>query len=266
MDKGPALIVAFVVAIVSVSCIVGITLASEDDENADRIGIIGAMEGEVASLKDSMYISQKVTVAGMEFCIGTLDGKNVVIAQCGMGKVNAGICANTMINQFHATRIINTGVAGSLAEVGIGDIVISTAGCQHDFDVSPIGFQRAEIPYTGLKEFPADSKLIADAERALATCAPGTNFVKGLICSGDQFIDSASKKNAILEVFPDGICCEMEGGAVAQTCYLNGVPFVIIRAISDNPDGTGTDDYAEFEKEMARKCANIVHYLVSNCS
>ena len=267
MKNGSVLMAIAVAVIVTCACTMIATNDGSDDSAAvHRIGIIGAMDDEVDHLKESMDIERKETVAGMEFCIGTMDGHDVVVVRCGMGKVNAGICANTLINQFGVDRVINTGVAGSLDNIlDIGDIVISTEAVQHDFDVSPIGFERGEIPYTGLIAFPADAKLISSAEKAVSECAPDIKSVKGRICSGDQFITTPEQKDAITSTF-GGLCCEMEGGAIAQTCHLNDVPFVILRAISDKPDGSEQQEYHEFEKEAAERCAAIVHYLVKHCA
>ena len=231
---------------------------------AEKTGIIGAMEVEVASLKSAMEITYTKTVAGMEFCEGTLDGKAVVVVQCGMGKVNAGICAHTLINDFGVTRVINTGVAGSLDNaIDIGDIVVSTDAVQHDYDVSPIGFARGEIPYTGLYAFPADKALRAMAVRAAEEVAPEIKVFEGRVCSGDQFIASREQKETIIENF-GGKCCEMEGGAIAQACYLNGTPFVIIRAISDKADASEEVSFQEFEATAAMRCAAIVRYMIAN--
>ena len=230
------------------------------------IGVIGAMDSEIAHLVGRLENKSETVLYGYTFHTGTLHGRWVVIVKCGMGKVNAGICANTLINQFGVDRVINTGVAGSLDNIlDIGDIVISTEAVQHDFDVSPIGFERGEIPYTGLIAFPADAKLISSAEKAVSECAPDIKSVKGRICSGDQFITTPEQKDAITSNF-GGLCCEMEGGAIAQTCHLNDVPFVILRAISDKPDGSEQQEYHEFEKEAAERCAAIVHYLVKHCA
>ena len=264
MQKDPIIAILAVIIIVSSACAIG--FAASETSGTERIGIIGAMEDEVNSLKDSMHIERRETVASMEFCIGTLDGKAVVVCQCGMGKVNAGICASTMIHNYDVKKIINTGVAGSLSDdLEIGDIVISVSATQHDFDVTPIGFEEREIPYTGMSEFPADATLIAGAEKAVTECAPEIGYLKGLVCSGDQFIDTPAKKDAILAKCPNGLCCEMEGGSIAQTCYLYGVPFVILRCVSDKPDGSGAADYEEFEKQAAKRCAAIVHYMIRNC-
>lgn len=230
----------------------------------EKTGIIGAMETEVASLKSDMKITSTKTIAGMEFCEGTLDGKAVVVVQCGMGKVNAGICAHTLIHTFGVTQVINTGVAGSLdSAIDIGDIVVSTDAVQHDYDVSPIGFQRGEIPYTGLTAFPADETLRARAVRAVQEAAPEVRVFEGRVCSGDQFIASREQKETILANF-GGECCEMEGGAIAQACYLSETPFVIIRAISDKADDSEEMSYQVFEEAAAARCAAIVRYMVAN--
>lgn len=228
------------------------------------IGIIGAMEVEVNSLKTAAGADTVTTIAGMDFCEGTLGGKRVVIVKCGMGKVNAGICAHTLINAYSCTRIINTGVAGSLdSRVGIGDIVVSTDAVQHDFDVSAIGFKKGEIPYTGLSAFPADETLRSMAVRATKETRPDINVFEGRVCSGDQFISTKEQKDVITANY-DGLCCEMEGAAVAQTCYLNKVPFVVIRAISDSPTETEIIDYKTFEPMAAKMCAEIVEHMMKS--
>ena len=228
----------------------------------EKIGIIGAMDVEVASLKEAADISKTTKIAEMEFCDGTLRGKNAVIVKCGMGKVNAGICAHTLINGFDCTKIINTGVAGSLdSQIDIGDIVVSVDAVQHDFDVEPIGFQKGEIPYTGLIAFPADEALRASAVESVQQSAPDIHVFEGRVCSGDQFICTKEQKDSIIDDF-GGMCCEMEGAAIAQTCYLNSTPFVVIRAISDKPDGAGAVDFIEFQAEAAERCAAIVQYMV----
>ena len=230
----------------------------------DKTGIIGAMHEEVDTLKSAMKISAVTTIAGMEFCEGTLGGKNVVVVQCGIGKVNAGICAHTLVNTFGVSRIINTGVAGSLdSAIDIGDIVVSTDAVQHDYDVSPVGFARGEIPYTGLYAFPADTALRAQAVAAAREAAPDIQVFEGRVCSGDQFIASREQKETILSNF-GGECCEMEGGAIAQSCYLNSTPFVIIRAISDKADDSEEVSYQEFEQAAAERCAAIVRYMIEN--
>ena len=250
-----------ILAILSSVLLVGCS-KSESEPKTDKIGIIGAMDVEVTSLEDASDITKTTKIAEMEFCEGTLGGKDVVIVKCGMGKVNAGICAHTLINDFDCTRIINTGVAGSLDnQINIGDIVVSTDAVQHDFDVEAIGFQKGEIPYTGLYAFPADDDLRAAAVAAVKESAPDINVFEGRVCSGDQFITTKEQKEKIINNF-GGMCCEMEGAAIAQVCYLNSTPYVVIRAISDKPDETEIVDYKEFEAKAAARCAAIVRYMV----
>lgn len=228
----------------------------------EMTGIIGAMDSEVKALKAAMQIEETFRLAAMEFCRGTLDGQPVVVVQCGMGKVNAGICAQILIGHFRASRIINTGVAGSLNNaIDIGDLVISTDAVQHDFDVSPVGFAKGEIPYTGLYAFPADESLRQKAKAAAETYAPEVKVFEGRVCSGDQFIASAAQKNAIISRF-GGFCCEMEGAAIAQVCYLNRIPFVIIRAISDKADASEEVSFEAFQAEAAERCSRIVHAMI----
>ncbi|OON87754.1 5'-methylthioadenosine/S-adenosylhomocysteine nucleosidase [Oribacterium sp. C9] len=230
-----------------------------DGKSNGSIGIIGAMDEEVSYLKNITENKKITEVAGMEFCEGTLEGKKVVIVQCGIGKVNAGICANTLINQFGCEKIINTGVAGSLQnQIGLGDIVVSVDAVQHDFTVEAIGFAKGEIPYTGLYAFPADETMRKTAVESAKSVTPETQVFEGRVCTGDQFISGNEQKEKILSDF-GGLCCEMEGGAIAQACYLNKTPFVIIRAISDTSDEL---EYDLFMENAAINCARIVQYMV----
>ena len=227
------------------------------------IGVIGAMDEEVAALKAAIEEPQTAMIAGMEFCKGKLDGTAVVVVQCGVGKVNAGICAHTLINEFGCTKIINTGVAGSLdAQIDIGDIVVSTDAVQHDFTAEAVGFAKGEIPYTGLYAFPADEAMRKAALEAACAAAPEVHVFEGRVCSGDQFIASKEQKEKIITDF-GGMCCEMEGGAIAQVCYLNNTPFVIIRAISDKADDSEEMSYELFMEEAAARCAAIVRYMIT---
>ena len=230
----------------------------------DVIGIIGAMDEEVASLKSAVENPQISMIAGMEFCKGKLDGTDVVIVQCGVGKVNAGVCAHTLISLFGCTKIINTGVAGALdARINIGDIVVSTDAVQHDFTAEAVGFAKGEIPYTGLYAFPADETMRKTAAEAARTAAPEVQVFEGRVCSGDQFIASKEQKEKIIADF-GGLCCEMEGGAIAQVCYLSNTPFVIIRAISDKADDSEEMNYELFKEKAAERCAAIVRYMISH--
>ena len=222
------------------------------------------MDTEVDSLKNSTNIEKTTKIAEMEFCEGKIGEKNVVIVKCGMGKVNAGICANTLINDYGCVGVINTGVAGSLDnQLNIGDIVVSTDAVQHDFTVEAIGFAKGEIPYTGLYAFPADEKVRSLAVEAAKASVPNANVFEGRVCSGDQFISTNEQKEKIKSDF-GGMCAEMEGAAVAQACYLNNTPFVVIRAISDKSDSSQAVEFETFKKEAAQDCTKIVRYMVEH--
>ncbi len=233
-------------------------------ETITRIGIIGAMEDEVSAIRQQMNVTDTKTIASMEFCCGTLKGKEAVVVQCGMGKVNAGICAQMLISVFGVNAVVNTGVAGSLNnDINIGDIVISTDAVQHDFDVSAIGFAKGEIPYTGLYAFEADKTLRAKAAEAVKAVSPDTGIFEGRVCSGDQFIASKEQKKRIIEQF-NGYCAEMEGAAIAQVCHLNHIPFVIIRAISDKADDSEEVSFEIFAKKAAAISASAVIHMIEN--
>ena len=148
----------------------------------------------------------------------------MIIVKCGVGKVNAGICAQLLIQNFGVDKVINTGVAGSLdADIDIGDIVVSSEAVQHDFDLTPLGYAPGETDVDGIVAFPADESMVKDAVNAVKEAAPEINVFEGRICTGDQFIASKEKKEYIISTF-GGLCCEMEGGAIAQACYLNDTP------------------------------------------
>ena len=234
-----------------------------DKRTAPKTGIIGAMDEELASLIGSMTYVNTTTVSGMVFNEGLLDGAPAVIVKCNMGKVNAGICAQTLIREFGVDCVINTGVAGSLdASIGIGDIVVSTEAVQHDYDLVPIGGAPGELLDFGIVAFPADEGLRRRAVAAVGEVTSGVRAFEGRVCTGDQFIASRAQKDAIIGTF-GGLCCEMEGGAIAQVCYLNNTPFVIIRAISDKADDSEEVSFEVFKESAAANCAAIVRRMVA---
>ena len=227
-----------------------------------KVGIIGAMEVEVESLRREMKVNRVVTKASMEFCEGTIGSTEAVVVRSGIAKVNAGICVQILADEFGVTHVINTGVAGSLdARINIGDIVLSTDACYHDVDATVFGYSKGEIPQMGVLAFPADKELISKAKDAIKKAAPDLGVFEGRVCSGDQFISSPQVKQDIIKEF-GGLCTEMEGAAIAQVCYLNNIPFVIIRAISDKADGSDIMDYPEFEKKAAHDCAALVKEML----
>ena len=214
-----------------------------------KIGIIGAMELEVEALKEQMDVKNIVEKASMKFYEGTLRGKDVVIVQCGIGKVNAGICVQILADLFQVDAVINTGVAGSLrAEINIGDIVISTDAVHHDMDVSALGDPVGQVPRMDVFAFPADKELVRKAVEANKKANSDIRTFTGRVASGDQFISEKEVKERIVNNF-GAKCAEMEGAAIAHGAYLNHVPCVIIRAISDKADGSAQVDYPTFEKQ-----------------
>ena len=226
------------------------------------IGIIGAMDEEVAILKESMEVQDTMERAGMTFVKGIMSGKEVVVVRSGIGKVNMGICAQILIDCFGVDTLINTGVAGSLdADINIGDIVISTDAVQHDMDVSMLGDPVGQIPRIDNFSFPADEKLVKLAVEVNKEVNPDIQTFTGRVLSGDQFISGKEKKEYLVKTF-DGKCAEMEGAAMAQTAYLNKVSYVIIRAISDKADNSATMDYPEFVKMAITHYVGLVKGLV----
>lgn len=229
----------------------------------NKIGIIGAMELEVAELKSKMEVKNVVEKAGMKFHEGILNGKEVVIVQCGIGKVNAGICVQILADLFGADAVINTGVAGSLrAEINIGDIVVSTDACEHDMDVSGLGYEPGIIPQMETSFFKADRTLVEQAKTVCAQVNPEIGVYEGRVVSGDQFISDSDTKDKLIKLF-DGSCAEMEGAAIAHAAFLNKIPYVVLRAISDKADGSAHMDYPEFERAAAAHCAKLVENLMA---
>ncbi|MBO4908266.1 MAG: 5'-methylthioadenosine/adenosylhomocysteine nucleosidase [Lachnospiraceae bacterium] len=223
-----------------------------------KVGIIGAMELEVSALKGQIKGITVKKKAGMEFCEGTIGGVNVVVVRCGIGKVNAALCVQILCDDFGVSHVINTGVAGSLNnDLNIGDILISKDAVHHDVDVTIFSYKIGEVPQLGVREFPADQGLISAAEKAIKEKQPDLNYRIGRVASGDQFISSSEVKERIIKNF-EADCAEMEGASIAHGAYLNGIPFVIIRAISDKADGSAEEDYPTFEKAAAAHCAKLV--------
>lgn len=232
--------------------------------NKKIIGIIGAMEEEVARLKEMMEEAEVKTKASMEFCRGRLMGKEVVVVRSGIGKVNAGICTQILVDEYDVCAVINTGIAGSLrAEIDIGDIVLSTDALQHDMEATAFGYPVGQIPRMDTLSFTADAKLREIAKAACERVNPEIHVHEGRVVSGDQFISDKEKKNWLIENF-HGYCTEMEGAAIAQAAYLNGIPFLIIRAISDKADDSAHEDYPAFEAKAITHCVRLTAAIVQD--
>ena len=226
------------------------------------IGIIGAMEEEVAVLKESMDVEKVVEHASMQFYKGILCGEKVVVVRSGIGKVNAAVCAQVLVDKFNIDILINTGIAGSLdSAIDIGDMVISTDLIEHDMDASIFGDPVGQIPRMDTFSFPADPELVKKAVQANTEANPDIKTFTGRIVSGDQFVSSSEVKDKLVNLF-DAKCTEMEGAAIAHVAYLNKISCVIIRAISDKADNSATMDYPTFEKQAIKHSVKLVRNLL----
>ncbi len=227
-----------------------------------KIGIVAAMEQELELLRSQMGECTCVKRAGTEFVEGSLGGKDVAMVVAGVGKVNAAAHAQLLISSYGADVLVFTGVAGSLdPTIDICDIVVSTDCVQHDVEAAALGYAPGEIPYQEVSFFEADPALRGAAVRAVHEAAPEVHVFEGRIASGDQFVSSAEAKERIVSTF-GALCCEMEGAAVAQVAWLNEVPFVVIRAISDKADGSAEMDYPTFMVQAANRSASIIERLL----
>lgn len=227
------------------------------------VGVIGAMEEEVEILKEKMTITETVTEAGMTFYKGTLHGQQIVLARSGVGKVNAAVCAQLMISLFDVNYLINSGVAGTLRDgVDQGDIIISTDAVQHDFDVTALGDPLGEISRLGVTFFEADQTLIHIANQAFDNLnLDGIEAFEGRIASGDQFIAGGPTQERIQTHFaPSAV--EMEGAAIAHVAYINKVPYVIIRSISDKANGEADLSYEEFLPLAAKNASLLMEEII----
>ncbi len=226
------------------------------------LGIIGAMDVEVNTLKSRVSDKKIKTFANIDFVIGFLKGKEVCIAQCSPGKVNAALCTQLMIDKFDVEKIINIGVGCSLDKsVVIRDIVVGNKLCQYDIDITALGEERGLINGINKVMIESDSDLSSELETAAKDC--GYNVHIGAIASGDTFIGSSELKKSINKEF-SALCGEMEGGAIAQVCYINNVPFAVLRTISDGGDENVQMNYPEFKEIAAKQSCEIMLGFLGN--
>lgn len=224
------------------------------------IGIICAMKIEADAIRASLGDTKTETVSGVKFTTGTLHGKDIVIAVCGIGKVFAAICTEAMILRYAPTLIINSGVAGTLTDkLSIGDIAIAKDLVQHDMDTSALGDPVGLVSGINKIHFEADEKAIAAFEAAVKEV--GANSVVGTIASGDQFMSDTEKKNVIRDRF-GAVACEMEGAAIAHVAYVNSVPFAVLRAISDSASGDAQMEYPKFVAMAAARSHAIIDTFI----
>ena len=221
------------------------------------IGLIGAMTVEVELIKGSMTEKREETISGITFVQGKLEGVDCVAAVSGIGKVNAAMCAQTMILRYHPRLIINTGVAGGMGKgIKISDIVVADSVVQHDMDTSDLGDPKGFISGIDRIQIPCDEEL-NDKVRAAAGAVEGLACHQGIIATGDQFVGSKDKLNRLMEEF-GAVACEMEGGSIGQVCALNKIPFAVIRAISDHGDDEASVDFPAFASQAAQKSIELL--------
>jgi len=227
-----------------------------------KIGIIGAMVEEIDLLHKHVQVSGSFNKAGITYVEGTLHGHSVIFCKSGVGKVNAAVCTQLMIDTG-VDCVLFTGVAGAVdPSLNIGDIVVSTTCLQHDMDCTVLGFARGQIPFQDLWEFQADAHLIELALNASERLFPGRS-TRGRILSGDQFIASRETVRLLHQEL-NGACTEMEGAALAQVCAMNETPFVVIRAMSDKADGTAHVNFTDFTVEAAVNSHRIIDDMIQH--
>lgn len=227
-----------------------------------KIGIIGAMEQEVAILKDALSNRQESQHAGCTFYTGQLNGVDVVLLQSGIGKVAAAVGTTILLTQFQPDAVINTGSAGGFdSSLNLGDVVISSEVRHHDADVTAFGYEIGQMAGQPAA-FQADANLMAVAEQALQQ-REGTHAVRGLICTGDAFVCKPEQQAFIRQHFPTVIAVEMEASAIAQTCHQFNVPFVVVRAISDVADKESPMSFEEFLPLAAQSSSQMVFNMVN---
>ena len=221
------------------------------------------MEEEIKNILEDMNVIKTTNALGLDFYLGSLSNSSnsIVLVRSGIGKVNAALCAQVLIDLFAVDAVINVGVAGAIDKnIKIGDIVISKDAIQHDFDTSALGDEPGYISRMDTSVFVADERLVDIAKEVVEEI--GFPVYEGRIASGDQFVSDPSVKDRIARLF-NPMCCEMEGAAIAHACYLNKVPFVIIRAISDNAEEGSDVNYERFFRESAVTAGRIIKNMIA---
>ena len=231
----------------------------------NKLGIIGAMDIEVETLKSALSECKTTKVADMEFYEGKLNEKDVIVVKCGIGKVNAGRCVQILADKFSVDAVVNTGIGGGIGDgLEVADIVVGDELVQHDFDVSGFGYAKGYM-FSGdtnkATAYRCDEELVDKLKKSASEHLDAKRIKTGRIATGDVFVSDSSKKKEIKETF-GALVCEMEGGAIAQTAVANEIPFVVVRAISDLADGSASESYEEFEKETAYLSADIIKSFV----
>lgn len=229
-----------------------------------HIAIIGAMDEEVEALSQSLTSAALDSSPFQDLPVftGYLADQKAVVVRCGIGKVHAALAAQYIIDRYNPSFLINSGVAGGLSpQVRIGDLVLGTSSIQHDFDVRNFGYAKGVIPRLATSTFTADPHLLELAHRAAKEVLAPEKIHRGLIVSGDQFVSSLEQRQEITAHFPEALCVEMEGAAIAQVASVNSVPHLILRAISDQADNTAPRDFDEYLLEVIPLLNKVIHRL-----
>jgi len=226
------------------------------------IGIIGAMDAEVAGIRQEMTQVSVTRKASMDFVKGYVGTREIVLVKCGVGKVNAAICTQVLIDDYKVDLVVNTGVAGALdARLHIGDIVLATDAIQHDMRAEQLGCKPGEIPYSETSCFIADQEMNTLIRDCCAPVLPEKMVYEGRIVSGDEFVATNERKSMIFDEF-HAMCTEMEGAAIAQAASQNHIRFVIMRAISDQADDCAEVDFPTFVEEASKQSVKLILSLL----
>lgn len=257
--KRSALLCLFLVAILFSGCSKPENTCSE---KKTTVAIISALQSEMKSLKAEITNCQTENVANKEVCVGEIGDYNVILMECGMGKVSAAAGAQALITKFNPDYVINTGCAGAISkELNIGDIVISEKTVEWDLDLISLGYPRGYVSSLDRVEMTADAELSQMIRKAIPD---DTRVFTGCVVSGDQFVDKEEQLEVIVDAFPDALCAEMEGAAIGHVCVENGIPFCVIRAMSDTADHSSSMNFAEFSAAAGKKSAETLISMLKN--
>jgi len=238
--------------------------ASHGDTASPLTGIIVAMREELEIVLHQLRNTRVIEKASMQFHVGTFADKPVVAVICGVGKVNAAACTQLLISEFRIQRLINIGIAGGVGEhIKPGDAVIADSLVQHDMDVTALGLPPGQIFRLNTFDFKTDPLLLRLAQKA-STHISEHDCHTGRIVSGDQFIACPDKNRWLHQEF-SALACEMESASIAQVCYLNEVPFVCIRSISDNANTGANMDFEQFMPIAVKNASTLLHHMISSC-
>ena len=234
----------------------------DNAKKQQRIGIIAALPFEIAVLKGALTDGVVKVIGGSEYYLGKIEGCDVVFMQCGMGKVSAAAGAQAMITAFEPDIIINTGCAGALAhELKLGDMVLADKTVEWDLDTIDLGNPRGFVSAMGKVEMETDKSVTDKIAEAIGEDA---KLFRGLVVSGDQFVSKDEQRELILTSFPGAMCTEMEGAAIGHVCAQNGVPFCVVRCMSDNADGDSGVSFAEFAPVAGERSAGYILRFLKN--